>query len=100
MEFPKLQTLNGEIAFDEAIQEEHNTLQRLTYPQKRHDFSSYLDQHRTKIEALVSSHLGLKRPGDCQLIVLQTSETDDAFPLEPISQIRQPRKGHLDTASC
>ena len=67
MEFRKLQTLNGEIAFDEAIQEEHNTLQRLTYRQKRHDFSLYLHQHRTKIEALVSSHLGLKRSGDCQL---------------------------------
>ena len=67
MELPKLKTLDSEVVFDEAVQEEHNMLQRLTYWQKKFDFLSYLHQQRAKIEALVSSHLGLKRPEDCQL---------------------------------
>lgn len=66
MALTTLPTLDGEIDFDEAIQEEQNTLHRLTYWQKRSDFTLYLDQHRINIEALVSSHLGLKR-GKCQL---------------------------------
>jgi len=67
MEPPKLKTLDGDVVFDEAVQEEHNMLHRLTYWQKKFDFLMYLHQQRDKIEALVSAHLGLKSPKDCQL---------------------------------
>ncbi len=63
----KLKTSEGEIVFDEAVQEEHNMLQRLTYWPKKFDFLLYLHQNRSEIEAIVSCHLGLKRPEDCQL---------------------------------
>ncbi|KAL9607271.1 MAG: hypothetical protein Q9167_007802 [Letrouitia subvulpina] len=67
MEPSKLNTLDGEVTFDEAVQEEHNMLQRLTYWQRELDFLSYLHQQRDKIEALVSTHLGMQGSEDCQL---------------------------------
>ena len=38
MELPKLKSLDDEVVFDDAVQEEHNVLLRLTYRQKKYDF--------------------------------------------------------------
>jgi len=42
-------------------------LPRLTFRRKSHDFETHLCRQRSEIERLVSFHLGLKRPEDCQL---------------------------------
>ena len=38
MELPKLKTLDDKVVFNDAVQEEHNVLLRLTYWQKKYDF--------------------------------------------------------------
>lgn len=70
MELPKLKTLDDEVVFNDAVQEEHNVLLRLTYWQKKYDFlfCCYVSMNSgAKFKALVSFHLGLKRPEDCQV---------------------------------
>lgn len=67
MELLKLKTLDGEVVFDDAVQEEHNMLLRLTYG-KRNSISCYVSMNSgANFKALVLSHLGLKRPEDCQV---------------------------------
>lgn len=66
MELPKLKTLDNEVVFDDAVQGEHNMLLRLTYWQKKFNSCYVPMDSGAKSKALVSSHLRLKRPEDCQ----------------------------------
>ena len=63
---PQLRTPNSGINFDDAVQEEHNMLVELSYPDKQRRFWRYLRQNKAEIERLISSHLSL-RTSDCQL---------------------------------
>lgn len=56
-----LPLLKKTITLDEALSEDDNILQELSYPEKRLDFFYYLFQHRTEIEAIVSFHLGVSK---------------------------------------
>jgi len=56
-----LPLLKKTITLDEALREDDNILQELSYPEKRLDFFYYLFQHRTEIEAIVSFHLGVSK---------------------------------------
>ncbi|KAL9126833.1 MAG: hypothetical protein Q9217_004184 [Psora testacea] len=59
--------LGGETTFEEAVEEEHNMLQRLTYWQKQFDFMVYLLEQRVEIESIVSYHLNIDRTARCRL---------------------------------
>lgn len=67
---PTLSTLDDEFTFDEAVEEEHDMLRRLTYWEKRFHFLVYLLDHSAEIEAVVSYHLGLSEIGRCYLAPL------------------------------
>ncbi len=54
-----LPLLNKTITLQEALDEDDDVLQQLSYPEKRLDFFYYLFQHRKEIEAIVSFHLGI-----------------------------------------
>lgn len=56
-----LPLLKRTITLDEALSEDNNILQELSYPEKRLDFFYYLFQHRPEIEAIVSFHLGVTK---------------------------------------
>lgn len=56
-----LPLLKKAITLDEALSEDDDILQELSYPEKRLDFFYYLFQHRTEIEAIVSFHLGISK---------------------------------------
>lgn len=62
-----LQMLKGKITYNEAVDQEHNVLQALTYWQKREEFISYLLQHATEIEYIVKCYLRLKGKETCRL---------------------------------
>lgn len=49
----------SKISLGDALDDDDNILHRLEYPQKQHDFCSYLLDHKTDIESLVSFHLGI-----------------------------------------
>lgn len=51
-----LPLLTSRITLSEALDEEDNVLQKLSYPEKRLDFRSYLHAHANDIEAIVSHH--------------------------------------------
>ena len=59
--------LGGEITFDEAVEEEHNMLQPLTYWRKQFDFIVYLLKHKAEIESVASYHLHLNKTARCRL---------------------------------
>lgn len=58
---PTLPLLKGSITLSEALEEEDDILQKLSYPEKRLDFCAYLHTHSKEIEAIVSHHLGVPR---------------------------------------
>ncbi|RDL34710.1 Uncharacterized protein BP5553_07838 [Venustampulla echinocandica] len=58
---PSLPLLKKTITLDEALSQDENILQQLSYPEKRLDFFYYLFQHRAGIEAIVSFHLGVSK---------------------------------------
>lgn len=62
-----LKTLNGEIIYEEAADQETNVLPELTYWQKMNDFGSYLLEHKREIEDIVSRYLCLKGTEKCRL---------------------------------
>ncbi|KAI1147223.1 hypothetical protein F4825DRAFT_471750 [Nemania diffusa] len=62
-----LQTLRGEITYEEAAGKDTNVLPVLTYWQKMNDFGSYLFEHRQEIEDIVSRYLRLKGSEKCCL---------------------------------
>jgi len=62
-----LQSLKGKITYSEAVDQEHNVLQQLTYGQKREEFIVYLLQHTGEIEDIVSYYLRLKCTERCRL---------------------------------
>ena len=54
-------------AFDVAVEDEHNLLHQLRYPQEWHDFLCCILEHKSQIEATVAFHLGLTGTGRCRL---------------------------------
>lgn len=68
---PTLRTIDDEITFDAAIEEEHDMLRRLTYWKKRVDFLVYLLDRSAEIEAIVSYHLSLNGTGSCSLAPIE-----------------------------
>ncbi|RHZ69166.1 hypothetical protein CDV55_106186 [Aspergillus turcosus] len=52
-----LPLLTGSITLSDALDEEDNVLERLSYPEKRLDFCKYLFTHTNTIKAIVSHHL-------------------------------------------
>ena len=68
MDSLRLETLNGEISFSEAVQDERNMLLQISYPSKRLEFLVYLLENRGNIEALAADHLGLKDVTRCRLV--------------------------------
>ena len=60
MELPKLKTLDDEVVFDDAVQEEHNMLLRLTYWQKKFDYLLCPHGQRGKIQSLGVIPLGVE----------------------------------------
>jgi len=61
-----LPLLTGRITLSEALDEEDNVLEKLSYPEKRLDFCSYLHTHTDEIKAIVSHHLGVPKDA-CQV---------------------------------
>lgn len=60
MELPKLKTLDAEVVFDDAVQEEHNMLLRLTYWQKKFEFLLCPHGQRGKIQSVGVIPLGVE----------------------------------------
>lgn len=60
----QLPLLSGNIALDEALHQEDDILQELSYPDKRRKFYSYLIDHQFEIEEIVAFHLGVPK-GAC-----------------------------------
>ncbi|RSL84258.1 hypothetical protein CDV31_016724 [Fusarium ambrosium] len=56
-----LPLLTGRIALSEALEEEDDVLEKLSYPEKRLNFCNYLHAHTNEIESIVSHHLGIPR---------------------------------------
>lgn len=56
-----LPLLKKSITLNEALKEDANILQELSYPEKRLDFFFYLFQDRAEIETIVASHLGVTK---------------------------------------
>ncbi|OBT87951.1 hypothetical protein VE02_04531 [Pseudogymnoascus sp. 03VT05] len=56
-----LPLLKKSITLDEALKEDDNILQELSYPEKRLDFFFYLFQNRAEIETIVAFHLGVSK---------------------------------------
>jgi hypothetical protein len=54
-----LPLLRRTITLEEALDEDDDNLQELSYPDKRLEFYCYLFQHRKQIEDIVSFHLGV-----------------------------------------
>ncbi len=54
-----LPLLTGNITLDEALDDEDDVLQKISYPEKRLDLCSYLHAHAADIEAIAAHHLGL-----------------------------------------
>lgn len=65
-----LRTLRNMVTLDEALEEEHDMLQKLTYWDKRIQFLRYLRSNSAEIEAIVSYHLGIRERRDCELAPL------------------------------
>lgn len=59
--FTSLPLLAGRITLSEALDEEDDILRKLTYPEKRLDFCSYLHAHAKELETIVSHHLHISR---------------------------------------
>lgn len=57
-----LPLLNGSITLSEALDEEVDIIEKLSYPEKRLDFCCHLQSHANEIETIVSHHLRI--PGD------------------------------------
>jgi hypothetical protein len=64
---PTLPLLRGPTTLDTALEEEHNVLIHLGYPEQRIDFFVWLNSHRTEIEDTVSYHLGLTGAEVCRV---------------------------------
>ena len=60
-----LRTTWEEVTYDDAVSNEQNMLQKLTYWQNKHDFLTYLLERRHDIEAIVAEHLGIPRQDSC-----------------------------------
>lgn len=63
----RLWTLNKEITYSEAADQEHNVLHQLTYFQKREEFIHCLLDHRAEIEDIISCYLRLSGAETCRL---------------------------------
>ncbi|KAL1615758.1 hypothetical protein SLS56_011692 [Neofusicoccum ribis] len=63
----RLPLLRGEATLESALASEDDMRLELTYPRHQKDLYSYLDSHRSDIEAVVSYNLGLKGIVSCQL---------------------------------
>lgn len=61
----QLPLLRRNITLEEALDEDDDILQELTYPDKRLEFYSYLLKHRKSIEDIVCFHLGVHK-GACK----------------------------------
>lgn len=61
-----LPLLRGQITLSDALAEDRDIIQELSYPEKRIDFWLYLHQSRSQIEHVVARHLNL-RPQDLRL---------------------------------
>ncbi len=55
-----LPLLRGAITLKSALEDDDDILQRITYPERRLDFFTYLYTRRSEIEAIVSYHLGFE----------------------------------------
>src|ERR1700749_3804 len=62
----QLPLLRRRITLEEALDEDDDILQELTYPEKRLDFYAYLLDHRSDIEDIVCFHLGVRK-GTCKV---------------------------------
>lgn len=56
-----LPLLTGKITLSEALDEEDDILEKLSYPEKRLNFCNYLHAHANQIESIVSHHLRISR---------------------------------------
>lgn len=56
-----LPLLTGKITLSEALDEEDDILEKLSYPEKRLNFCNYLHAHANEIESIVSHHLSISR---------------------------------------
>ncbi|KAL2256487.1 hypothetical protein VTK26DRAFT_1598 [Humicola hyalothermophila] len=56
-----LPLLTGKITLSEALDEEDNILEKLSYPEKRLDFCAYLYTHANDIKAIVAHHVAVTR---------------------------------------
>ena len=63
----RLPLLQGDIALEDALEEEDNMLIRLVYPHKRDLFFKYLLEHQNDIRDIVIHHLNLKRDAKCTI---------------------------------
>lgn len=60
-ESTSLPLLTGRVTLSEALGEEDNMLEKLSYPEKRLEFCAYLHDHADEIETIVSHHLCVPR---------------------------------------
>lgn len=58
-----LPLLKGKITLQEALEEDDDIVQNLSYPAKRAIFWLYLDRHRAQIAEVVSRHLNIPQAG-------------------------------------
>lgn len=58
-----LPLLKGRITLQEALEEDEDIVQNLSYPEKRAVFWLYLDRHRPQIAEIVSRHLNIPEAG-------------------------------------
>ncbi|KAF4508958.1 hypothetical protein G6O67_005276 [Ophiocordyceps sinensis] len=58
-----LPLLKGKITLQEALEEDDDIVQNLSYPEKRAIFWLYLDRHRAQIAEVVSRHLNIPQAG-------------------------------------
>lgn len=61
-----LPLLRGSISLEDALAEDEDVIQQLSYPEKRLDFWLYLHRCRSQIEDIVSRHLNIP-PSDFKL---------------------------------
>ncbi|KAL4885175.1 hypothetical protein BJY04DRAFT_231781 [Aspergillus karnatakaensis] len=62
-----LPLLRRQITLSDALADDDNVLQELSYPEQRFEFYLYLYQQRTVIESIVSYHLNLNKNQTCRV---------------------------------
>lgn len=88
---PTLPLLKGSISLQDALDEDEDVIQNLSYPEKRAVFWLYLDRRRSQISQVVSRHLSIPQ-ADFQLGDIREWIHGSFNVCIPINITRSPRR--------